>query len=288
MGRRAAPVAVLGGSFDHLHAGHRALLAAGFAAAQRVGIGITTDAYLRHNRKPYAGRIQSYATRRRILVGYLARSYPRSRWWIVPLSDGWGRSVERGVDVLIASKETADGAAAVNRERRRRGLPAVPLLLVELVRGEDGLPVSSRRVRAGIIDPSGRRRTPLRVRILGVLPEERASVRSAVRAVFPRLEVRTQWRSPAASGPSAVGTTDRRRAAAAAEAASHGVDYGIVILRATGRGLSAGTSSWVAVSSSAGSITLRIGTRRRAGVPRAVTAALRARRRVGRARGGEP
>ncbi|MCI4354776.1 MAG: pantetheine-phosphate adenylyltransferase [Thermoplasmata archaeon] len=150
-------VAVLGGSFDHLHAGHKALLAAAFASARRVGVGVTTDAYLKSHPKPRGTQIQSYAVRRRQLRRHLERHYASSRWWIVPLADGWGRSVEPGVDVLVASEETAAAARAVNVERRRRGLPPVRLRLVPLVLAEDGRPISSRRIRAGSIDADGRR-----------------------------------------------------------------------------------------------------------------------------------
>jgi phosphopantetheine adenylyltransferase len=154
---------VLGGTFADLHAGHRRLLAAAFEAAERVGIGLTTEAYLRTHPKPRPRAIPPYAARRRTLVGYLARHWPRRRWRVVPLEDRWGGSVEPGIDLLVASVETRAGVRSVNAERRRRGLPAVRTLLIPLVRGEDGRPIASRRIRAGVIDAEGHRLRPIRL-----------------------------------------------------------------------------------------------------------------------------
>jgi pantetheine-phosphate adenylyltransferase len=156
---------VLGGTFAGLHAGHRRLLAAAFEAAESVGIGLTTEAYLRGHPKPRPRSIPPYAARRRTLVRYLARHWPRRRWRVVPLADRWGGSVEPGVDLLVASVETREGVRSVNAERRRRGLPPVRTLLIPLVRGEDGRPIASRRIRAGEIDPEGHRLRPIRLAV---------------------------------------------------------------------------------------------------------------------------
>jgi cytidyltransferase-like protein len=152
--------AVLGGTFDHLHEGHTALLEEAFRSAQHVAIGVTTDAYLALHPKPDGKPIASFEERKRRLAAYLRRRYPSSRWRLVPLSDRFGRSLEPGIDVLVASEETRPGALAVNRARKRRGLPPLTLRLIPIVLAADGLPLSSRRIRAGEVDRSGRRRVP--------------------------------------------------------------------------------------------------------------------------------
>src|SRR5271157_1505428 len=96
-----ARTAVLGGTFDQLHVGHRALLAAAFAAADRVGIGVTSDAFLRKHPKPRAERLRPYAERVDALEAYLHREFPKGSYWVVPLEEPFGRSVEPGVDILV-------------------------------------------------------------------------------------------------------------------------------------------------------------------------------------------
>jgi pantetheine-phosphate adenylyltransferase len=152
-------VAVLGGTFDRLHAGHERLLARAFAVADSVGIGVTTDRFLQAHPKPLGQRIRSYRARRSALAAFLRRSFPGRAFWLAPLNDGWGRSVEPGIDVLVATPDTRDGAQSVNRERRKRGLPPLAIVLVPLVRAADGRPIASRRIRAGVIDDRGRLRT---------------------------------------------------------------------------------------------------------------------------------
>jgi len=160
---RRVRTAVLGGTFDRLHEGHRSLLAAAFRSAGRVGIGLTTDSFLQSHPKPLPERIRPYGRRRRALLRYLAAHYRGRSYWVVPLEDPFGGSVEPGVDVLVVSEETRAGARAVNRERRRLGLPALRLVVVPIARADDLRPIAGRRIRDGDIDPLGRRRTPLRI-----------------------------------------------------------------------------------------------------------------------------
>jgi pantetheine-phosphate adenylyltransferase len=180
---RRPGIAVLGGTFDRLHAGHRALLAAAFNAADRVGVGVTTDRYLRAHPKPLAARIAPYAARRRVLLRYLRSAYPHRTYWLVPLEDPFGGSVAPGVDLLVVSEETEAGGRAVNRERRRRRLPPVRILVVPIARAADLRPIAGRRIRAREIDAHGHRRTPLRIGLQGP-PDGLRQLKSSLRRLF--------------------------------------------------------------------------------------------------------
>ncbi len=214
--------AVLGGTFDRLHVGHAALLAAAFRTGRTVSIGLTTDAYLAAHPKPAGDRVQSFAARRRSLARFLAQRFPRRRWRIVPLADRFGRSVEPGVDALVVSAETAAGGVAVNAERRRRGHRAVPIVVVPLVLADDLGPVSSRRIRAGEIDREGRRRAPLRIGLSTDAPVLLPELAVVLRAAFPRsrliLVPRTGPRAKSAGAP---------RARVLAARAVEGYDLGV-------------------------------------------------------------
>ncbi|HZY71199.1 MAG TPA: pantetheine-phosphate adenylyltransferase [Thermoplasmata archaeon] len=156
MPQRKFRVAVLGGTFDRIHLGHERLLAAAFASANEVGVGLTTDRFLAAHPKRYPDRVRRYSARRRSLRRYLLRAYGPRRFWIAPLEDSFGRSVEPGIDLLVVSKETLPGAHAVNAERRRRGLPPLRVLAIPVVLAADGRPLHAERIRAGEVDREGR------------------------------------------------------------------------------------------------------------------------------------
>src|SRR5207245_4669185 len=59
-----------------------------------------------------------------------------------------------------------------------------------MVLAQDGLPIASRRIRSGVIDPNGRRLTPLR---MGVGTDNPVKVR-AVRRVMASLSLRARVR----------------------------------------------------------------------------------------------
>jgi pantetheine-phosphate adenylyltransferase len=186
---RRYPVAVLGGTFDHLHVGHHALLSTAFRVGDGVGIGLTTDRFVASRPKPLPTRIQPFSVRRAALVRWVRRNYLGRRWWLVAIEGPFGRSIEPGVDALVVSPETLAGGRAVNRERRRLGRRPVALVRVPLALADDLEPVSSRRIRAGTIRPDGRRLSPIRILVTTSDPRERAIVERAVRRVFPRARI---------------------------------------------------------------------------------------------------
>jgi cytidyltransferase-like protein len=210
---------VLGGTFDRLHAGHEALLAAAFRVGREVAIGVTSARYLAAHPKPGGRAIASEAVRRRQLAAWLRRHVPGRRWTIVPIDDRFGGSVNAGVDALVVSADTRAGGRAVNRERRRRGRPPVPIVVVPLVLADDLEPVSSRRIRAGEIDRRGHRRRPLTIGIGYGGVEDGRAVATAVRRAFPRS--RTSLRETPGEGDAAA--LAARRAASAGRSRELGV-----------------------------------------------------------------
>lgn len=178
--------AVLGGTFDRLHLGHESLLETAFQVGREVAIGVTSERYLAARPKPDGGSPQSYATRRRNLTAWLRERHPDGSWKVVRLDDPFGGSVGPGVGVLVVSADTLKGGKAVNAERKRRGLPPVPLVVVPLVLADDLRPVASRRIRDGTIDSRGRRRSPIRVGLGTSDSSDTAVAARAIRAAFPK------------------------------------------------------------------------------------------------------
>lgn len=182
-------LAVLGGTFDHLHVGHHALLATAFRVGHTVAIGLTTDRFVADHPKPDSSRIQPFSVRRAALTRWIRRNYSGRRWRVVPLEDEFGRSVDPEVGVLVVSRDTQVGGRAVNRERRRLGRAPVPLVVVPLALGDDLEPVSSRRVRAGWVGTEGQRFTPIRVALAVSDSRDLPPAQRAVSRVFPQARV---------------------------------------------------------------------------------------------------
>ena len=166
MPRRVTPVVVVGGTFDRLHDGHRALLRAAFASGLPVGIGVATDAYLEAHPKPEGTRIAPFAVRRRAVARFLRTEFPDRTYRILPLQDLYGGTLSPAVRRLVVSTETVAGGQIVNRRSKELGLDPLRLLRVPFVLAEDRRPISSRRIRAREIDPQGH-----------LLPRSRGGVR---------------------------------------------------------------------------------------------------------------
>ncbi len=103
--------------------------------------------------------VRPFNVRVRALRGFL-----RSRGWlersrITKLRDPYGPAIRRKeLEALVVSEETRSSGLDLNRIRRLRGLKALQVHVVRLVRAEDKKPISATRIRTGEIDPKGRQR----------------------------------------------------------------------------------------------------------------------------------
>jgi cytidyltransferase-like protein len=275
---RRVRFAVLGGTFDRLHAGHRALLAAAFELAERVGVGITSDEFLRAHPKPLGEQIEPYRRRRAAVGRYLRTRYGSSRYWLARLDDPWGRSLEPAVRWLVASADTRAGAVSVNAERRKRHLPPVSIRWVPLVIADDLLPVSSRRIRQGAIDRAGHARAPVPIGVAGLSRHGVGQLARPLGVVWQPARVRlTVVRDPG-SRPTATG---RGAAVARARLAARGMSFGIGVAEAAGFPAPS-PMLWVAVADEGGTLGAARGAS--ASLPALVRSVLRARLRARQAR----
>ncbi len=79
------PVVALGGTFDHLHAGHKILLSmAAFIASSKLIVGVTAPALL--TRKAHASVLQPLPVRSAAVRGFLSRFKPALAAEVVPIS----------------------------------------------------------------------------------------------------------------------------------------------------------------------------------------------------------
>lgn len=178
----------MGGTFDVLHRGHRALLDAAFSAGDEgVSIGVTTDAFANARRER---RVRPYEARVADLLAFLDERGYRSRAEILPISDAVGFALEPRFDAIAATEETLASAEGINRERGRRGLAPLRIVLADYILADDGRPIKSTRVRNGEVDAEGRITRPVRIAVGSENPVKVDAVRAAIGRVFASADVR--------------------------------------------------------------------------------------------------
>ena len=130
------------GTFDVLHAGHRALIDRAFDISDRVFVGITSDAMASAGRKS----VNPLWIRRKMLQEYL--SSKEGRWEIFEIDDIYGpREIMDDVETLVISEETLGNSRLVN-ETAAGGLRPLEFSIVPLVRNDAGERISSTGIGA--------------------------------------------------------------------------------------------------------------------------------------------
>lgn len=146
-------IAIVGGTFDTIHAGHNALLDATFRTGNKVIIGLVSDKFALSRSKS----AQDYGVRQRNLVAHIESRYRGAIYEIQGLDAEFGSmALDPKVEVLVVSAETESRAAALNAKRKSLGVKPVTVICVPLVMADDGERISSTRVRAGSINSDGR------------------------------------------------------------------------------------------------------------------------------------
>ncbi|MFA4669491.1 phosphopantetheine adenylyltransferase [Pyrococcus kukulkanii] len=144
---------VVGGTFDRLHLGHKALLRKAFEVGKIVYVGLTSDEMVRE--KPYAEKILPYKRRLKDLITFFeVNGYKNYR--IIKIHNAIGFTTKiKSLEAIVVSEETYKGALLVNRAREELGLKPLEIVVIPLVKSKLGGKISSSLIRAGLIDPFG-------------------------------------------------------------------------------------------------------------------------------------
>ena len=123
---------VLGGTFDHLHVGHRKLLSVAVLICRtRMVVGVTHDCMLAH--KANAHLIQPFDERCHAVRDFVSSMNPALELDIVAIKDIYGPTVsDPSLNAIVVSSETAPNAEKLNEERVRRRMH--PMAVISLAR----------------------------------------------------------------------------------------------------------------------------------------------------------
>ena len=154
MAAKQFKVVAVGGTFDELHKGHKALLLKAFEVGEQVLVGLCTDEFVAKMNKPHI--VAPYEGRLSELKAFLKEHGLTERAKILPLNDVYGVTLQKGcLEALVVSRETEPTAKRINEERAKRGLEPLDIIVIDMVPAENHKPISTTRIRKGEIDREG-------------------------------------------------------------------------------------------------------------------------------------
>jgi len=136
----------MGGTFDHLHDGHKYLIETALSISHQVVIGLTSQEMLK--RKKFASKIEDYNTRKRNLESFISSITELDWVKIVELNDPYGPPIkEPEYEGLIASQETYSNALKLNEVREANGFKPLIIIVIPMIMGKNNQRLSSTAIR---------------------------------------------------------------------------------------------------------------------------------------------
>jgi len=138
----------LGGTFDHLHEGHKFLLKTALSLSDYIEIGLTTQNLLEN--KQFASKLEDYETRKENLKTYIKSIADLKRINIVDIKN-WDDMNKYAQDPeyegLIVSQETYENASKLNNNREEMGLKPLILIVIPIIKDKNKKKISSTSIR---------------------------------------------------------------------------------------------------------------------------------------------
>ncbi|MFX0180342.1 MAG: pantetheine-phosphate adenylyltransferase [Candidatus Hodarchaeota archaeon] len=136
----------MGGSFDHLHEGHKYLIKLALSLSKKVIIGLTTQILLKN--KKFPSKIETYKTRKENLKLFIKTIADISRVEIIPLEDPYGPPIhEPDYESIIVSQETYKTALKINEIRETKGFNPLIIVVIPIIKDQKNQKISSTAIR---------------------------------------------------------------------------------------------------------------------------------------------
>ncbi len=184
---------VLGGTFDPLHKGHKALFNQAFEIGQggEIIIGLTSDILAKGTR---TRKISPFHMRKQSLETYLyamQKKYPNTRCTIVEITEVLNIPITREVDAdaLVVSEGRRGVAEETNLHRKLHGKSPMEIFIVPYVLAMDGSPIKATRIANKEIDTEGRILETVKVAVGTNNDVKLRAVKNIFTKVFDRLEL---------------------------------------------------------------------------------------------------
>lgn len=149
MNEKSYTKVAVGGTFDKFHYGHMRLIDIAFEIGLSVVIGVTSNEF-----GGVKGRIEPCNIRMSNLRHLLEKKH--QNYDIQELNDAYGTTItDESIDAIVVSEETEPTAFKINKIRKENGMKPLDIVTIGMVLADDGIPISSTRIRKGEIDKRG-------------------------------------------------------------------------------------------------------------------------------------
>jgi len=136
----------MGGTFDHLHKGHKLLIKTALSISNNLVIGLTTRRLLKN--KNYASKLEDYETREKNLKKFISSFTDLKRVKIIELNEPYGPPInDPKYEGLVVSQDTYPNALKMNEIREKKGFEPMIIITVAIIKDEDNKKLSSTSIR---------------------------------------------------------------------------------------------------------------------------------------------
>lgn len=136
----------MGGTFDHLHEGHKTLIRTALSISNNAVIGLTTEKLLKN--KKAAHKLEDYETRKKNLEDFIKIITDINRVKIIELNDMYGPPInEPEYEGIVVSQETYKVALEINEVRESKGFEPLIIIVIPIIKDKNNKKISSTAIR---------------------------------------------------------------------------------------------------------------------------------------------